>query len=175
MYWGTDKYSLINGIWMSVGWLYGGGASRLFAVPSWQQSVAGSATGRVVPDVSMIGDPNTGFLEGQTQSFPDGNYYDEYRIGGMSVSSPLSRVTRRWPDQLAGHAHGFVNRRSTRRAPACTTTSSRRLRGRRRRLERVLYSARTFGDTLTLNSVPGFDDSTGLGTPTSALPSSLSY
>jgi hypothetical protein len=37
----------------------------------------------------------------------------------------------------------------------------------------VKYSVRTFNDTLSLTSIPGFDDATGLGTPTSALLSSL--
>ncbi len=45
---------------------------------------------RVVPDVSAFGDPNTGFLIGQTQTFPDGSAkYSEYRIGGTSLSSPI--------------------------------------------------------------------------------------
>ena len=42
-----------------------------------------------MPDVSALGDPNTGMLVGQTQRFSDGTYYDEYRIGGTSLSSPL--------------------------------------------------------------------------------------
>ncbi len=38
----------------------------------------------------MLADPNTGFLVGQSQSFPDGSIkYSEYRIGGTSLSSPL--------------------------------------------------------------------------------------
>lgn len=186
-YWGTDKYSLVNGIWQSVGWLYGGGGgvSRLFSVPSYQQSVAGPATGRVVPDVSMIGDPNTGFLEGQTQSFPDGNYYDQYRIGGTSVSSPLFAGYMAVADQLAGHAHGFANPAlygaGTTVYHDIASSPSDPLGDVRvdyangvDASDGLLYSVRTFGDTLTLNSVPGFDDSTGLGTPTSALLGSLS-
>src|SRR5699024_6942517 len=76
----------------------GGGTSRLFAQPSYQAGVVPDdiATyggtrppARVVPDVSALGDPNTGMLVGQTQRFSDGTYYDEYRIGGTSLSSPL--------------------------------------------------------------------------------------
>ncbi len=48
-----------------------------------------AAAARVVPDVSALGDPNTGMLVGQTQRFSNGTYYDEYRIGGTSLSSPL--------------------------------------------------------------------------------------
>src|SRR5229473_1521033 len=46
--------------------------------------------GRAVPDVGALGDPNTGYLIGQTQTFPDGTVtYSEYRIGGTSLSSPI--------------------------------------------------------------------------------------
>jgi subtilase family serine protease len=37
----------------------------------------------------MDGDPTTGMLVGETQTFPDGVYYDEYRIGGTSLAAPL--------------------------------------------------------------------------------------
>src|SRR5439155_1646624 len=71
-------------------WLYGsgGGVSRLFGVPSYQVGIVPSTvfsaqgrTGRAVPDVAALGDPNTGYLIGQTQTFPDGaSHYSEYRI-----------------------------------------------------------------------------------------------
>jgi len=80
-------------------WLYGagGGVSRLFAEPSYQQGVvpdsvfkAQGRTGRALPDIAAIADPNTGYLIGQTQAFPDGtSRYSEYRIGGTSLSSPI--------------------------------------------------------------------------------------
>ena len=41
-----------------------------------------------MPDVAALGDPQTGLLVGQTQTFPDGAYYDEYRIGGTSLVEP---------------------------------------------------------------------------------------
>jgi subtilase family serine protease len=79
----------------------GGGTSRVFAEPFWQvdagvpTSLSGMWGGanRVVPDVAMDGDPNTGFLVGQTQTFPTGVMYGEYRIGGTSLSSPLFAAT----------------------------------------------------------------------------------
>ena len=44
----------------------------------------------------MVGDPNTGFLVGQSQTFPDGTVkYSEYRIGGTSLSSPAVRRRHR--------------------------------------------------------------------------------
>ena len=57
----------------------GGGTSRLFAQPSYQQGIVPAAianrwgpASRAVPDVSADGDLNTGFLVGQTQQFSDG-------------------------------------------------------------------------------------------------------
>jgi hypothetical protein len=44
---------------------------------------------RVVPDISMDADPATGMLVGETQTFPNDVYYDQYRTGGTSVFSPL--------------------------------------------------------------------------------------
>ena len=79
----------------------------IFAKPSYQS--ASPATGRAVPDVAALGDPQTGLLVGQTQTFPDGAYYDEYRIGGTSLSSPIFAGLMALADQKAGHAHGFAN------------------------------------------------------------------
>jgi subtilase family serine protease len=101
--WSTAKQTLqySNGApdhWGPQVFVYGsgGGPSHIFPAP-WYQSGVGTDSGmRTTPDVSMVGDPNTGFLEGETQYFPDGSCpggatvcYGEYRIGGTSLSSPL--------------------------------------------------------------------------------------
>lgn len=76
----------------------GGGTSVNYPQPSYQAGVvptslseaAGSGGPmRVVPDISMDADPATGELIGEYQAFPDGNYYDQYRLGGTSLASPL--------------------------------------------------------------------------------------
>lgn len=91
----TDQPSFVYGA--------GGGVSALFPEPDYQINAGIDAStfglgrsGRVVPDVSMVGDPTTGMLVGQSQTFPDGSCgggasscYGEYRIGGTSLSSPL--------------------------------------------------------------------------------------
>ena len=64
---------------------------------------------RVVPDISMEADPATGMLVGETQTFPDGTYYDQYRIGGTSVASPLFAGVIARADEAAGHSLGFLN------------------------------------------------------------------
>ncbi|MBN9623136.1 MAG: S8/S53 family peptidase, partial [Actinobacteria bacterium] len=96
----------------------GGGTSNQYAEPWYQEPVvpeeiAGRlGTGelnRVVPDISMEGDPSTGMLVGETQAFADGTYYDEYRIGGTSLSSPLFAGMMADADQAAGGSLGFVN------------------------------------------------------------------
>jgi subtilase family serine protease len=97
----------------------GGGVSCLFSQPSYQSGAvvptAGAGiqcegfAGRGVPDVAALGMPTTGYIVGQTQTFPDGTYYDEYRLGGTSLSCPIVAGIMALSDQKAGHAHGFAN------------------------------------------------------------------
>ncbi|MPQ98469.1 serine protease [Modestobacter sp. I12A-02628] len=87
----------------------GGGVSTVFAKPAYQSALPGS--GRLVPDISALADPNTGFLVGQTQQFTTGVQYDEYRIGGTSLAAPLMAGLAAVADQRAGHALGFLNPR----------------------------------------------------------------
>lgn len=96
----------------------GGGTTNQYAEPWYQGPVvpaeiaARAGTGelnRVVPDISMEGDPSTGMLVGETQEFADGTYYDQYRIGGTSLSSPLFAGLMADADQAAGGSLGFVN------------------------------------------------------------------
>ena len=181
-YWGTNRYA-VNGSTVDLSsqtWLYGGGGgiSALFGVPSYQSGLA--TGGRSVPDVSMVGDPNTGMLVGQTQSFPDGNYYDEYRIGGTSLASPLLAGYMAVADEVAGHPHGFANPWFYSAGPGSYNDvfkSGSDPAGDVRvdyvngvdGADGTKTTVREFGVTLSLKSVPGFDDATGLGTPTAAL------
>jgi subtilase family serine protease len=98
----------------------GGGTSYQYPEPSYQEGVVPPAlaarnspvTGianRVEPDISMDADPTTGMLVGETQEFPDGTYYDQYRIGGTSLSSPLFAGIVADADQAAGTPLGFLN------------------------------------------------------------------
>ncbi len=95
----------------------GGGTSVNYIQPFYQAGVVpnslseanGSTPMRVEPDISMEADPATGMLEGETQTFPDGTYYDTYRIGGTSVASPLFAGLIARADEAAGRPLGFVN------------------------------------------------------------------
>jgi subtilase family serine protease len=186
--WETTKSTLTNGTWGPAAYLYGsgGGTSRLFAEPGYQKGVVpaslaeenqtGGNKGRVVPDISMDGDPNTGFLVGETQTFPDGVYYDQYRIGGTSLSSPLFSGVIAVANQLDHFDHGFVNPvlyRFTSRTGAIDDV--RHVGGGVVRVDYVngvdasdglVVSVRTFDyQGLTIHTTPGYDDVTGLGVP----------
>jgi subtilase family serine protease len=188
--WGTSTYSCnkTSLVCNRTGWLYGagGGVSKIFAEPDYQTNAGLSFTGRGVPDVAAVGDPNTGYLVGQTQTFPatclgpGGASYDEYRIGGTSLSSPIFAGLMALADQKAGAAHGFANplfyanigtsafydvgsvktavarRNFVNGVDACNGTVDR---------------LRTFDDysgSPTQSTGPGYDNVTGLGTPGSS-------
>ena len=57
----------------------------------------------------MLGDPNTGMLIGETQAFPEGNHYDQYRIGGTSLAPPLFAGMTALTLENAGSAVGLLN------------------------------------------------------------------
>jgi subtilase family serine protease len=186
--WETGKSVLADGTWPPAAFLYGsgGGTSRLFAEPAYQRGVVpdalarqnqtGTNRGRVVPDISMDGDPNTGMLVGETQTFPDGVYYDQYRIGGTSLSSPLFAGVTAVANQLDRFDHGFINPllyQFTSRTGAISDV--RHAPGGVVRVDfnngvdasdGLTTSVRTFDfQGLAIHTTPGYDDVTGLGAP----------
>jgi len=183
--WSTLKNTLVNGAWGPNTYVYGsgGGVSRLFTEPGYQTAAGINSAafwgynGRVVPDVSMVGDPNTGMLVGQTQTFSDGTYYDTYRIGGTSLSSPLFAAMMALADQAAGHPHGFAN-------PALYAAGSGAYRdvvdptsltdavirvdyaNSENASDGLITSRRWLGfEGTSLHATAGYDDMTGLGSP----------
>ncbi|MDR6864410.1 S53 family peptidase [Phycicoccus sp. 3266] len=189
--WETRRSSLdkTTTTWKPSTWLYGsgGGTSRLFAQPSYQTGVVpgsisqtyGGAAMRAVPDVSALGDPNTGMLVGETQSAPDGSQvYDEYRIGGTSLASPLYAGMFALAEQKAGHEYGLANPvlYGTRAASIDITKDDRAAYPGDVRSDYVngvdasngySYTARYFDadEQLTIHVRPGYDDVTGVGVP----------
>ncbi len=176
--WGTSTYSCNSStlVCKRTGWLYGagGGVSQLFGVPFYQQGMGFS--GRAEPDVAALGDPQTGYLIGQTQSFPGGASYDEYRIGGTSLSSPIFAGLMALADQAAGHPHGFANPLFYANAGAFYDVLSVKTVVARRNYNNGYSAAngtsdflRTFDDyagSPTQHTNAGWDNVTGLGTPT---------
>ncbi len=188
--WQTGRSALnADNTWAAPTYQYGsgGGTSRLWTQPSYQAGVVPTSIAtagglrpqamRVVPDVSMVGDPNTGFLVGQTQTFSDGVYYDEYRIGGTSLSSPLMAGVMALAQQRAGGPIGFAN-------PALYAAfggaglhdilastglgvvrvdfinGENAAAGLRTTLRRLSYD-----QVLTIHTRTGYDDVTGIGAP----------
>ena len=181
--WGTYTASLnANGSWGGASWLYGagGGVSRLFAQPWYQTGTnmsgvfaAQGRTGRAVPDIAAFGDPNTGYLVGQTQTFPDGTVkYSEYRLGGTSLSSPIMAGIMALADQANG-AHGFANPAFYAAGPGAFYDVNH-VYGAMVRTNYnnsvdasagLSFRLRTLDQGLSLKTTAGYDDITGLGTP----------
>ncbi|MGH3436522.1 MAG: S53 family peptidase [Sciscionella sp.] len=186
--WESTKSTLTDGKWVDGGYLYGagGGTSVLFAEPFYQRGVVptalakknqhGNHLGRVVPDISALADPNTGMLVGQTQTFPDGAYYDQYRIGGTSLACPLTAGMMAVSDQLVHHPHGFINPLLYLRGEhGAALRDVRHVGGGVVRVDYVngvddsaglTTSVRTFDyRKLAIKTRRGYDDVTGLGSP----------
>jgi subtilase family serine protease len=185
--WGVDRTTLVAGAWASPpgSFLYGsgGGTSRVFEQPDYQSHAVpdslsryfGGARARTVPDLAMVGDPNTGIVVGVSQTFPDGVRYGEYRIGGTSLAAPLVAAMELLADQHAGMHHGFLNpalyRLGGTDALRDVVALEAPLAAVRvdygNRLDAsggLVQSLRTLGQTHSLHTARGYDDVTGLGT-----------
>ncbi|MFJ4790503.1 protease pro-enzyme activation domain-containing protein [Streptomyces sp. NPDC088794] len=192
--WGTEKASLSDDgkSWTAFPGAYtsgaGGGTSKTVSEPYYQKGVvpnalatANNAAGnRVVPDISAIADPNTGFKVGQTQTQADGSEsYSEYRIGGTSLASPvIAAVQALAQEARGGKAIGFAN-------PSIYAKYGSKVyhdvtdnpTGSGLAVARVdfangydatdglLTSVRSLGKDSSLSAVKGYDDVTGVGTP----------
>jgi subtilase family serine protease len=166
------------------------GAAESSVLPVVGKPVTPQVPGRVEPDISMLGDPNTGMIVGDTQDFTahanplhqqlptDDVRYAEFRIGGTSLSAPLFAAMMALADQAAGHPHGFVNPAlyaAYKSDPSITidltSTAVRRAVVRHDYVNKTDASGgvqtllRDFDEPLTLHDRPGFDDATGMGTP----------
>src|ERR1700712_2099069 len=180
--WGTRKYSLSASgkSWTPLGFLYGagGGYSTLFNRPVYQNGVvpASAPAGRAVPDVAMDADPTTGMLVGETQTFPDGVHYGEYRIGGTSLASPLFAGILALTIQQVGTGLGLLNPVLYGQAKSGTFPD---VAGKPKDAGNIrvdyanslnpsaglLYSVRTFNQDSSLPTTQGWDAVTGIGTP----------
>src|SRR5262249_5939609 len=130
-------------------------------------------------DVSLDGDPNTGMLIGETQSFPDGTYYDTFRIGGTSLSSPLFAGVQADASEAAGGRLGFANPAIYQLARDGVPADNDVLPNHDAVVRAdcndnidgqngVRYSVRTFDDDSSLWTAEGWDPVTGIGTPNAA-------
>jgi len=177
--WGTYKFSLSGDgtSWVNPTFLYGagGGESTEFNRPAYQNGATTSAY-RAVPDVAMDADPNTGMLIGLTQTFPEGVHYDQYRIGGTSLASPLFAGMTALSLQNGGSAVGLLNPSIYSNVGSFTDVRAGvTLTGDVRAdfangldaTSGILYSVRTFGADSSLQVKQGYDEVTGVGSPNS--------
>ncbi|GAA4480984.1 S53 family peptidase [Microbacterium panaciterrae] len=177
--WQTSKYVLKDGAWtLSTSFLYGGGGgySSNIAEPQYQKDagIISPNGGRAVPDVSMDGDPTTGMLVGQTQTFTGKAAYDTYRIGGTSLASPLFAGITALKIQASGAGFGLLNPLiyST-HGQGFTDVTGAGIDAGAIRVDFVngldasggyVYSVRTFNGATTTQTVgPGWDTETGWG------------
>ncbi|MFE9603572.1 protease pro-enzyme activation domain-containing protein [Streptomyces hokutonensis] len=192
--WGTEKAALSadGKSWTAFPGAFtsgaGGGTSKTVNEPFYQKGVvpdalakANSATGnRVVPDISAIADPNTGFKVGQTQTQSDGSEsYSEYRIGGTSLASPvIAAVQALAQEARGGKAIGFANPsiyakygtkvyHDVTDKPTGTDLAVARVDFANGfdATNGLLTSVRSLGKDSSLSAVKGYDDVTGVGTP----------
>ena len=169
----------------------GGGTSQMYAQPFYQRGVVpdalalangGSAKMRVEPDIAAIADPNTGFLVGETMTFPDGSVkYNQYRLGGTSLASPVIAGVQALAEQARGGiAIGFANPAIYDRygTSAYHDVTDHPL-GAGQGIANVrvdfanatdasdglITSLRTFGTDSSLSATVGYDNVTGVGSP----------
>ena len=165
----------------------GGGTSEDFAEPWYQRGtvpnslshtlMTGETTAtahRVTPDIAMNGDLYTSVLVG----ISDGDPYSEAGYGGTSVSAPeFSGIQADAIQADHGRAIGFANPEiySKSGSPAYRDVIDQRAAsGNPNPLDSVMDYGNgkvrlvTFGQDSSLNAVRGYDDATGVGSPTEA-------
>jgi len=169
----------------------GGGTSTLFAQPFYQRGVvpsdlarpAGAAQPmRVMPDIAADADPSTGMLIGlslaPTPTSPP--VYTEGTAGGTSVATPLIAGIQADAEQALGRPIGFADpavyaRYGTRAyhdvtddplGPGVTIAAAVGDAGAGAGL--TTSYADTFARDTSLRATRGYDDITGVGSPTAA-------
>ncbi len=159
-----------NTVWDNGLGASGGGASQIWGEPAYQATAAppqsavtcaGSGSScRQVPDVSLDGDPDTGY----TTYFQGG-----WRAaGGTSIAAPTFAALAALADgspACAGRSLGFLNP-SLYGAAATAYPAD---------FHDVIAGSNTFGSVLGFAAGPGYDMASGLGTPTSGLGPALCH
>lgn len=114
----TNISPLNQTVWNSNGGAGGGGVSQVWSRPTWQKTTGATAsqTMRMVPDLSVMADPNTGFIQYFTGS--NSGVVVCHRncssgwssIGGTSIGAPLMSALVAVSAQACGVSRlGFIN------------------------------------------------------------------
>lgn len=165
----------------------GGGTSEDFAQPWYQRGTVPNSlshtlmTGakstsaqRVTPDVSMNGDLYTSVLVGMS----DGAAYSEAGYGGTSVSSPEFAAVQADKMQALHHSVGFANPLIYGGSSRFKDVVDQQAQHSTTPLSNVadfgvvngslIVRLVSFGTDTSLNAVRGYDNATGVGSPTSS-------
>jgi subtilase family serine protease len=135
----------------------GGGFSRVFPRPAYQDGIAGIGATRGVPDVAGDADPRTAMAD----AISDGGHgYILVGGGGTSAAAPLWAAVIALADQYAGRDLGFVN-------PALYAI------GRSNYYHQAFHDVTTGASTVKFptqtitgyQAAPGWDPVTGWGSP----------
>jgi subtilase family serine protease len=134
----------------------GGGFSRLFPRPAYQDGIAGIGATRGVPDVAADADPGTGMA----LAFSGGGGNITIGAGGTSAAAPLWAAVIALADQYAGQDLGLVN-------PALYQI------GRSASYHQAFHDVTTGTNTVEFatqtitgyQAAPGWDPVTGWGSP----------
>ena len=128
----------------------GGGASVLWSRPSWQHGpgITASENMRMVPDLSVMSDPQTGFIQYYSGSGSSG----WGSIGGTSIGPPLMSAVTAVAAQSCGVSRlGFLNPTLYSLAPQAYND--------------VTVGSNDLFQTGSYQAGPGYDMASGLGSP----------
>ncbi|MBN9743601.1 hypothetical protein DMP23_21400 [Amycolatopsis sp. A1MSW2902] len=152
----------------------GGGTSALYGTPDWQNGVvpASSSRGhRAVPDIAALADSYTGFLVGQTTR----GQFGLYSFGGTSLAAPILAGLSADAQQARGSRGGLLTpalyalhkgiRDVTPAKAGVFTPSMHGLPGTGVPGQQGQYLVDFDARPQTLQSGPGWDNVTGVGTP----------
>jgi subtilase family serine protease len=187
--WGYHIAALQDGTWVDTG--FGGGAGGGFATawnrPDYQQGVVHATNqGRAYPDIAADADNLTGIRVGYVQQFPGGLRYVETRWGGTSLASPLMVGEQALAEQQLGGRIGFANPLIYGLAKAgsdafydvtdahdgAALVRPDFVNGHNAQ-HGIVYSIRTVDDDTSLRTGPGWDDVTGVGSPSPGYPAAM--
>jgi len=161
---GTSLFASTSGnyqneiVWNNKTGASGGGISKIFKEPEYQQNnLPGSDQKllnghRGMPDVAYNADPNTGILVYVSFVSPVGYYL----IGGTSEGSPQWAGIIADADQLAGRPLGFLN-------PAIYRIGNSR--DYHESFHDIIFGSNAFAGVQGFKATPGWDLSTGWGSP----------
>ena len=162
---GDDVGFVSEQAWNDAGGATGGGASTIFAKPSWQKGVTPKDGHRDVPDVAMIASPELpGVFLGDDSSdpgsgCPSGQACINCCDGGTSLSAPLWAGITRLFAQVQGGRLGNIN-------PWLYQLGAS---GQSAGLRDVIGGNNNFNGVTGFTAGPGYDQCTGWGTADVAL------